>query len=248
MTSHFDPRIANVKNIFAIAVFVPIGLLGCASGSGGLAPTYVSPLQFQAYSCEQIDAELGRLYVRINQLGGRLDETAVQDRWLAVGSRLYWPSVFMLGGSKEQATEFSRLKGEYEALELVAREKQCEPGSGAAGSINEVVLQNLPMTPRAELPGSYPSYTLLPSGAVVADPPTVMTGAPAIPVRTASIAAIFKKARGDVCDKYVSGGDYCWWSPPGNYSMCPPIASYGECKALYGGGCQLGHGKVLPLC
>ena len=237
-----------MKNIFAIALVAPISLFGCASGSGGLAASYVSPLQFQAYNCEQIDAELGRLYVRINQLGGRLDETAVQDGWRAVGSRLYWPSLFMLGGSKEQATEFSRLKGEYQALELLAKEKQCEPGNGSAGSANEVVLQNHPMTAKAEMPSRYPSYTLLPSGAVVADPPTVLTGAPAIPVRTVAVAAVYKKTRGDVCDKYVSGGDYCWWSPPGNYSMCPPLASYGECKALYGGGCQLGHGKVLPLC
>jgi hypothetical protein len=248
MSSHLDPGIANVKNIIAIGVFVPIGLLGCASGSGGLAPTYVSPLQFQTYSCEQIDAELGRLYVRINQLGGRLDDAALQDRWLAVGSRLYWPSAQTPGGSKEQPMEFSRLKSEFEALELVGREKHCEPGNGWTDSVNEVVLQHFPMIRRQDLPGSYSSYTLLPSGAVIADPPAVMIGAAAIPVRVASIAPIFKKARGDVCDKYVSGGDYCWWSPPGNYSMCPPIATYGECKALYGGGCQLGHGKVLPLC
>ncbi|MCX7174968.1 MAG: hypothetical protein NT159_13830 [Proteobacteria bacterium] len=237
-----------MRNIFALAVIVPITLIGCASGSGGLAANYVSPLQFQAYSCEQIDAELGRLYVRINQLGGRLDDAAAHDRWLAAGSRLFWPSLFMLGGTKEQGAEFSRLKGEYEALDLLAMEKQCELGNGNAPSGNEVVLQNSSTTRKSNFPGAYPSYTLLPSGAVVADSPTVMTGAPSIPVRTISIAAIFKKTRGDVCDKYVSGGDYCWWSPPGNYSMCPPIASFGECKALYGGGCQLGHGKVLPLC
>lgn len=238
-----------MKNIFAIVAIVPISLLGCASGSGGLTATYVSPLQFQAYSCEQIDAELGRLYVRINQLGGRLDDAAVQDRWIAAGSRLYWPSVFMLGGSKEQAVEFSRLKGEYEALEHLTKEKQCGPGNGSAYSGNEVVLQGSSMAGKETPRGSYPSYTLLPSGVIVADPPTVMSGAPAIPVRTAAVPAIFKKTRGDVCDRYVSGGgDYCWWSPPGNYSMCPPAATFGECHALYGGGCQLGHGKAIPLC
>lgn len=238
-----------MKNIFAIAAILPISLFGCASGSGGLAATYVSPLQFQAYNCEQIDAELGRLYVRINQLGGRLDDAAVQDRWIAAGSRLYWPSLFMLGGSKDQAAEFSRLKGEHEALEQSAKEKQCVLRNGSAYSGNEVVLQNSSMPAKVNPPNNYPSYTLLASGAIVADPPTVMTGAAAIPVRTVAVPAIFKKTRGDVCDRYVSGGgDYCWWSPPGNYSMCPPIASFGECKALYGGGCQLGHGKAIPLC
>ena len=144
--------------------------------------------------------------------------------------------------------EPARLKSEFEVLERVAGEKQCEPGNGWSDAVNQVLLQNFPSIRRQDLPGSYSSYTLLPSGAIVADPPTAMAGAAAIPVRVASIAPIFKKARGDVCDKHVSGGDYCWWSPPGNYSMCPPIATYVECKALYGGGCQLGHGKVLPLC
>jgi len=237
-----------VRNIFAIVAAVPISLSGCAGGSGGPAATYISPLKFQAYGCEQIDAELGRLYVRINQLGGRLDDAAVHGRSIAAGGRLIWPSLLTLGGTREQGAEFSRLRGEYEALEIQAEDKQCELGKESADSANEVVLQKSPMSRKINAPSGYPSYTLLPSGAVVADPPTVMSGAGAIPVSTVAAPAIFKKARGDVCDKYASGGDYCWWSPPGNYSMCPPIASYGECKALYGVGCQLGHGKVLPLC
>lgn len=248
MSSHLDPGIANVKNVFAVAVFVPIGLFGCTSGIGWLVPTSPSPVQFQAYGCEQIDAELGGLYLRINQLGGRVDGAAAEVRWLAVGSRLNWPPALTPGGSQEQTAEFSRLKGEFEALERVGREKQCNPGHGWTASVNDVLLLNFPMIRRQDLPGSYSSYTLLPSGAVVADPPAVTTGAPMVPVRTVAVAAIFKKSRGDVCDIYASGGEYCWWSPPGNYSVCPPIASYGECKALYGAGCQLGHGKVLPLC
>jgi len=235
-----------VKNIFAFAAFVSIGLMGCAGGPGALAPTYVLPPQFQAYDCGQLDAELDRLHVRINQLGGRADDATLQDRSIAVGSRPTWPSSMLPGGSREQAAEYSRLTGEFEALAMLAREKQCEPGAGTVGSSSEGASQGL--TRKSAMPDTYSSYTLLPSGVVVADPPTVMTGAPVIPVRTASIAPIFKKARGDVCDRHVSGGEYCWWSPPGNYSRCPPIASYGECKALYGGGCQLGHGKVIPLC
>lgn len=237
-----------MKKIVALALTVPLGLFGCASGSSGLMATYVSPLHFQTYSCEQIDAELGRLYVRINQLSGRLDDAAVQDRWLAAGSRLFWPSIFMLGGTKEQGIEFSRLKGEFDALELAAKEKRCDPGTGYPTSSNEVVLSAPAMTGKSSGPTTYPSYSLLPSGAVVADPPTVMTGASVVPVRTVSVAAIFKKTRGDVCDKYASGGDYCWWSPPGNYSLCPPMAYYNECTAVFGAGCKLGHGKVLPLC
>lgn len=146
------------------------------------------------------------------------------------------------------AAEFSRLKGTHQALELLAKEKQCELGNGDANSANEMVLQDSSMTGKANYPASYPSYTLLASGAVVAGPSTVLTGASSIPVTPVSATAIFKKTRGDVCDRYVAEGDYCWWSPPGNYSMCPPMATFGECSAAYGRGCQLGHGKVLPLC
>ena len=235
-----------MKNNFAIAVVVSFSLFGCANGPAWLRISQASPQQFHSYNCEQIDAELGRLYARVKRLGVPLDETAVEYRWLVAGSRVYWPANFMPGA--DQAEEFSRLTGEFEALELLAKEKQCELDSGVAGSSNEAGSQAPPGDRSANWPRRYPSYTLLPSGAVVADPPTVLTGASSIPVRAVSESVIFKKRRGDVCDRYISGGDYCWWSPPGNYSMCPPIASYAECKALYGAGCQLGHGKVLPLC
>lgn len=93
------------------------------------------------------------------------------------------------------------------------------------------------------------SYTLQPSGMVVADSPALVLKRPK-PVSVTNIAAVanYKKKRGDVCDTYAAKGDYCWWSPPGNYSMCPLHLSLNVCKATYGGGCQLGHGKVVPSC
>lgn len=93
------------------------------------------------------------------------------------------------------------------------------------------------------------SYSLFPSGVVVADSPKLVLKRPK-PISVTNIAAVanYKKKRGDVCDAYADKGDYCWWSPPGNYSMCPLHLSLNVCKATYGGGCQLGHGKVVPSC
>jgi hypothetical protein len=99
---------------------------GCATSSGNIATAYVSPLQFQAYDCQQISAELQRINVRVNQLAGRLDKAAENDKALVgVGMLLFWPALFALGGTKEQEAEYARLRGEYEALQKVGNEKKC---------------------------------------------------------------------------------------------------------------------------
>ena len=41
------------------------------------------------------------------------------------GIILFWPALFFLGGTKEQEAEYARLKGEYEALDRVAVQKNC---------------------------------------------------------------------------------------------------------------------------
>ena len=41
------------------------------------------------------------------------------------GLILFWPALFFIGGTKEQEAEYARLKGEYEALDKVAIQKNC---------------------------------------------------------------------------------------------------------------------------
>ncbi len=70
-----------------------------------------------------------RVHNRALQLAGRLDEAAQNDKILTgVGLILFWPALFALGGTKEQETEYARLRGEYEALQQVAIQKKC-PGA-----------------------------------------------------------------------------------------------------------------------
>jgi len=105
---------------------VAIGLGGCATASNSIATAYVSPLQFQSYDCQQISAEMQRVNGRANQLAGRLDQAASNDKAIVgVGMLLFWPALFALGGTKEQEAEYARLRGEYEALQKVATEKKC---------------------------------------------------------------------------------------------------------------------------
>lgn len=101
-------------------------LAGCATSSQNIATAYVSPLQYANYDCNQIIAEMQRIQVRVNQMAGRLDQAASNDKVLTgVGIILFWPALFALGGTKEQEAEFARLKGEYEALNKAAVEKRC---------------------------------------------------------------------------------------------------------------------------
>ncbi|MBI5921688.1 MAG: hypothetical protein HY847_08530 [Betaproteobacteria bacterium] len=93
------------------------------------------------------------------------------------------------------------------------------------------------------------SYTLHQSGEIVADSSNLaLKRSKGIAVTNGPAAANFKKKRGDACDVYVGRGEYCWWSPPGNYNTCPTQLSLAACKTTYGNGCQLGHGKVVPSC
>ena len=121
----FEIRALRVRATLALTA-VAIGLGGCATASNSIATAYVSPLQFQSYDCQQISAEMQRVNGRANQLAGRLDQAASNDKALVgVGMLLFWPALFALGGTKEQEAEYARLRGEYEALQKVATEKKC---------------------------------------------------------------------------------------------------------------------------
>ena len=110
----------------ALAVAIVVAVSGCATASKDIAATYVSPLQYQNYDCSQIAAEMGRISGRLTQVGGRLDQAASNDAGIsAVGAVLFWPSLFFLGGTKQQEAEYGRLKGEYDAIHQAAIEKKC---------------------------------------------------------------------------------------------------------------------------
>lgn len=122
-----------MKSITASIVSCALILSGCATGSKDISASYASPLQYQSYDCQQVTAEAQRIQVRVQELGGRLDQAAANDKALVgVGVILFWPALFALGGTKTQEAEYARLKGEYEALQKVAIEKKCTGAVAAA--------------------------------------------------------------------------------------------------------------------
>jgi outer membrane murein-binding lipoprotein Lpp len=117
-----------MKKLTAAVVSMSLVIAGCATSSKDISATYISPLQYQNYDCGQIAAESQRIQTRVVELGGRLDQAANNDKAImGVGLVLFWPALFMVGGTKTQEAEYGRLRGEYEAVQKAAVEKRC-PG------------------------------------------------------------------------------------------------------------------------
>lgn len=113
-----------MKKIFAVSLSIAIS--GCATASKDISSTYVSPVAYQNYDCQQLAAETARIQSRVNQIGGRLDEAAANDKTIGVvGAVLFWPALFALGGTKQQEAEYATLKGQADAVQQAAIDKKC---------------------------------------------------------------------------------------------------------------------------
>lgn len=97
----------------------------CAKNSEDVRASYVSPLQYANYSCDQLSAEAQRISGRVSEVSGAQDDAATRDAVaVGVGAVLFWPALFFLAGGDNEA-ELSRLKGEFEAVEKQAIVKEC---------------------------------------------------------------------------------------------------------------------------
>lgn len=106
---------------------ISVMLCGCATSSKEISATYVSPIQYQSYDCQQLAMESQRVHTRVSQVGGRLDEASSNDKTITgVGMILFWPALFALGGTKQQEAEYARLKGEYDAVQQAAIARKCD--------------------------------------------------------------------------------------------------------------------------
>jgi hypothetical protein len=104
-------------------------LAGCASSPDEISAAYVSPVQYSGSECDQIRAELVRVSSRVREVAGAQQKQADIDA-IAMGVALvvFWPALFFIGGN-DRNEELSRLKGEYDALEQAAIQKNCPVAS-----------------------------------------------------------------------------------------------------------------------
>jgi hypothetical protein len=125
---------------------VSIIVSACASQPEELAAQYTSDLRYHEWSCKNLAQEATNIDRRLNELYGSLKEKAGDDQaQMAVGLILFWPALFLLeGGDGPQATEFSRLKGDREAIDRVSRFKDCSiiiPMTGPSAPQNSAIRQ-----------------------------------------------------------------------------------------------------------
>ena len=115
-------------NLTIVSAAVVLATVGCASSPNKIAAQYVSPMAYQGYDCEQIALEQNRIERRTGELDQSLKKEANADKWqMGVGLILFWPALFMLeGGDGPEASEYARLRGEYNALSEVSIMKKCQ--------------------------------------------------------------------------------------------------------------------------
>ncbi|MCB2100040.1 MAG: hypothetical protein KDE22_04175 [Rhodobacterales bacterium] len=112
-----------------LPVLALCGVVGaCASQPDDIQTSYVSPVFYKDFDCEQISLELQRVTHRANELRNSLKSTADADAaQMGLGLILFWPALFLLeGGDGAEASEYARLKGEKEALEQAAVRRKCD--------------------------------------------------------------------------------------------------------------------------
>ena len=114
-----------MKHLLLAAACV-VALSGCAKNADKISSTYVSPLQYQSLTCDQIAEESARVASRAASVSGAQNKQAKNDAIATgVGVVVFWPALLFLSPGKDQSAEVGRLKGDMEALEQAAIAKNC---------------------------------------------------------------------------------------------------------------------------
>jgi hypothetical protein len=106
--------------------FFTVLVSSCAKHPDKIKSQYISPLVYSEYSCDQIISEMQRLTSKISELRGIQQNASTKSNVATgVGVVLFWPALFFIDSNSEQASEYARLKGEYDALGQAAIQKNC---------------------------------------------------------------------------------------------------------------------------
>lgn len=122
------------KSVIFLGVLVAAG---CASSSKDISASYVSPMQYSNYTCEQIAIEAARVSTELQTASGEQDKRRSTDAVVTgVGAVLFWPALFFIKGDGAKASEIGKLKGEYTALHQAATQKNCTMASAEAQPVS----------------------------------------------------------------------------------------------------------------
>jgi hypothetical protein len=120
------------------ALLVAAQAAGCAKSPESIDAKYVSPQQYQNWSCDQLTEEKIRLTREVDRVAGLQRENANADTaMMAVGLIILWPALLGLAATHDRKDELGRLKGEYEAVDASLKTKACTlppPGPAVASA------------------------------------------------------------------------------------------------------------------
>jgi hypothetical protein len=109
-----------------VAFFAALSLAGCASKAADIAPVYVSPLQYQSFTCPQLAAEAQRVSAAASTQAGAQDSQATKDAVATTAAVIiFWPAAFLVQGDKQTAAQLAQLKGQIDAIQQESIVKNC---------------------------------------------------------------------------------------------------------------------------
>lgn len=112
-----------------IAIIISaLALVGCSSApkSSEVAPDYVSPVHYEAMSCDRLSLEEQALRRAVQANTAAVDKHRDQQTGVEVVTWvLFWPAAFFLDKGTEHSTKLARVAGELEALNAAKRIKKC---------------------------------------------------------------------------------------------------------------------------
>jgi hypothetical protein len=107
-------------------VVLAAGLAGCASSAADITASYVSPVQYSSYNCQQLGLEAQSVSARAAALSGAQDSQRTKDAIATTAAVvIFWPAAFFVGGDKQTAAELAQIKGQLVAIEQASIAKKC---------------------------------------------------------------------------------------------------------------------------
>ncbi|MBR1220149.1 hypothetical protein JQ557_19240 [Bradyrhizobium sp. U87765 SZCCT0131] len=105
---------------------VAMTVAGCASSSKEIQGTYISPVTYQNYTCQQLTMEAQALSSRAAIVSGAQDQKRTNDAIATTAAVvIFWPAAFLVGGDGQTAAELANLKGQMVAVEQASIMKKC---------------------------------------------------------------------------------------------------------------------------
>ncbi|MGB0712559.1 MAG: hypothetical protein ACPGUC_03255, partial [Gammaproteobacteria bacterium] len=143
MLRNKSPRTTTILTLAALTL-----LSGCATQPSELKSAEVSTSGYEGMSCSELAGEARGNLTRTDELFALLEKKAKDDEaQTAIGVILFWPALFALeGGDGPEAAEYSRLKGELNAMEKVIYTKDCTDARAMIDEHREKVAQARAMT------------------------------------------------------------------------------------------------------